>query len=155
MSGNKVALVTGSTRGIGVAIAEVLASKGCDLIITGLGDQATIDKIKSDLETKHGVKVTYLAADLTKTDDIKSMCLAISDLYPDGLDILVNNAATGIWDSIPVEHFPLDRWSNILAVNLTAPFLLIQTFLPGMKKKGWGRIVNMGGLIIKFFFITF
>ena len=136
----KVALVTGSTSGIGLAIAQALAGEGARLMINGFGDAAEIERTRAGLASEHRVKVLYDAADMTKPDAIASMMKrAVAELG--AVDILVNNA--GIQHVAPVDDFPPEKWDAILAINLSAAFHTVRAALPGMKKKGWGRIVNI------------
>ncbi|KAK2141718.1 hypothetical protein LSH36_1053g01075, partial [Paralvinella palmiformis] len=92
---NKVALVTGSTSGIGLSIAETLASRGCSLIITGFGDDEHISKITENIRSKYEVKINYIFADLSNTKDISTLWQQVTELYPEGVDILVNSAGWG------------------------------------------------------------
>ncbi|MEA3012120.1 MAG: 3-hydroxybutyrate dehydrogenase [Sphingomonadales bacterium] len=125
----KTALVTGSTSGIGLAIARALAGEGAKLILNGFGDPAEIEKLRAELGAG------YSGADLTKADAIAAM---MAEAGP--VDILVNNAGTQ--HVAPVDEFPVDKWDLIIALNLTAAFHTTRLALPGMKAKGWGRIVN-------------
>jgi 3-hydroxybutyrate dehydrogenase len=125
----KTALVTGSTSGIGLAIARALAAEGAKLILNGFGDPAEIEKLQAELGAG------YSGADLTKADAIEAM---MAEAGP--VDILVNNAGTQ--HVAPVDEFPVDKWNLIIALNLTAAFHTTRLALPGMKAKGWGRIVN-------------
>jgi 3-hydroxybutyrate dehydrogenase len=136
----KSAIVTGSTSGIGLGIAESLAAQKCNVMLNGFGDKAEIEKLRAGLESKFGVKVAYSAADLSKPADARQMvqdCIAAFG----SCDILVNNA--GIQFVAPIEEFPDDRWDAIIAINLSAAFHAAKAAIPGMKKKGWGRIVNI------------
>ncbi|XP_063426003.1 D-beta-hydroxybutyrate dehydrogenase-like [Mytilus trossulus] len=141
----KVAVVTGSTTGIGLGIARHLANLGCNVILTGLGGATLIDGLVEEFTRKYAGKTYFVACDLTKEDEINTFCSNICSIFPEGIDILVNNA--GIQFTASIENYPLDTWNNMMAVGLTAPFLLIQEFLPKMKKKGWGRIVNMASMM--------
>lgn len=136
----KVALVTGSTSGIGLGIAERLASASCDVIITGFGEQSVIDGIVERIKSNSGVGCQFLGADLKDETSITEMCRQVQTLYPAGVDILVNNA--GFQHVCPIDEYPVSVWHDMIAVQLTAPFLLIKHCLPYMKNKGWGRIVN-------------
>ena len=136
----KTALVTGSTSGIGLGIATRLAQDGASIILNGFGDAAEIERTRAGLASEHRVKVLYDAADMTKPDAIASMMKrAVAELG--AVDILVNNA--GIQHVAPVDDFPPEKWDAILAINLSAAFHTVRAALPGMKKKGWGRIVNI------------
>jgi 3-hydroxybutyrate dehydrogenase len=129
----KVALVTGSTSGIGLAIAKALAAEGARLMINGFGDPADIER-----ETK-ALGAVYDGADLSKPAEIERMLKRCADDLG-GPDVLVNNA--GIQHVAPVEDFPPEKWDAIIAINLTAAFHTTRLAVPGMKLKGWGRIIN-------------
>jgi len=135
------AVVTGSTSGIGLGIATVLASKGANLVINGFGEAAAIETVRADLEAKYGVKVVYSGADISKPDEVKAMVdLCVSSFG--AIDILVNNA--GIQYTESVEDFPIERWNAIIAINLSGVFFGAQAALPHMKAKGFGRISSIG-----------
>src|SRR4051794_25904788 len=129
----KVALVTGSTSGIGLAIARSFAAEGAKLMINGFGDPAEIEAICKELGAIHD------GADMSKPDEIERMMRRCADELG-GPDVLVNNA--GIQHVAPVEDFPPEKWEAIIAINLVAAFHTIRFAVPGMKKKGWGRIIN-------------
>jgi 3-hydroxybutyrate dehydrogenase len=131
----KTALVTGSTSGIGLAIAHALAAEGADLVINGFGDPDAIEKQRAALAEAHGGTVRYNGADLTRSDEIEAMMAEIG-----GVDILVNNA--GMQHVAPIDEFPVDKWNLILALNLSAAFHTTRLAIPGMKQRGWGRIIN-------------
>ncbi len=133
------ALVTGSTSGIGLAIAKALAAQGSDVVINGFGDAAGIETSRAGLEAEFGVRAIYDGADMSKPDEIAAMIKHAEDALG-GLDILVNNA--GIQFVSPVEDFPIDKWNQILAINLSSAFHAIRAAVPGMKARKWGRIVN-------------
>ena len=137
------AVVTGSTSGIGLGIANVLASKGANLVINGFGDAAEIETERAGLEKKYGVKVVYSGADISKPDDVKAMIdLCVSSFGK--IDILVNNA--GIQYTESVEDFPAEKWHAIIAINLSGVFFGMQAALPYMQAKGFGRIINIGSV---------
>jgi 3-hydroxybutyrate dehydrogenase len=135
----KSALVTGSTSGIGLAIARALAAQGANVTINGFGDQAAIEKERSGIEKEFGVKAVYSPADMTKPADIADMVKTAEKTFG-SLDVLVNNA--GIQFVSPIEDFPIDKWDQILAINLSAAFHAIRAAVPGMKSRKWGRIIS-------------
>jgi 3-hydroxybutyrate dehydrogenase len=125
----KTALVTGSTSGIGLAVARALAAEGAKVILNGFGDAGEIERIRAELDAG------YSGADLTQPDAIEQMTAEAGEV-----DILVNNA--GMQHVAPIDQFPVEKWDLILALNLSAAFHTIRLALPGMKAKGWGRIIN-------------
>ncbi|WP_457446244.1 3-hydroxybutyrate dehydrogenase [Roseateles sp. P5_E4] len=136
----KTALVTGSTSGIGLGIARSLAAQGANVVLNGFGDPHDIEKLRLTLIEQHDVQVRYDPADMSQPDQIdRMMGKAIAEFG--AIDLLVNNA--GIQHVAPVEEFPVDRWYAILAINLSAGFHTTRLAVPAMKKKGWGRIVNV------------
>ncbi|HKX38099.1 MAG TPA: 3-hydroxybutyrate dehydrogenase [Burkholderiales bacterium] len=136
----KTALVTGSTSGIGLGIAERLAAEGAHIVLNGLGQPADAERIAADLRQRHRVKVVYDGADMSRPEAVFAMVRkAIAEFG--ALDILVNNA--GIQHVAPVDDFPPAKWDAILAINLSAAFHTVRAALPAMKKNGWGRIVNV------------
>jgi 3-hydroxybutyrate dehydrogenase len=134
----KSALVTGSTSGIGLAIARALAREGADVMLNGFGDAGEIAGIRQEMEAG-GTKVVYSGADLTRPEEIHSMMAEATDQFG-GVDILVNNA--GMQHVAPIDQFPVDRWDLIIALNLSAAFHTIRLALLTMKARGWGRIIN-------------
>lgn len=136
----KLALITGSTSGIGLGIAQVLARHGANLLLNGFGDADQIDALVRQLAAEHGVSVGFAGGDLTKVDDIERMMKEIADQHG-GVDILVNNA--GIQHVSPVESFPVERWDAVIALNLSAAFHTTRLALPRMKERNWGRIINI------------
>ena len=139
MLNGKTALVTGSTSGIGKVIAARMASDGANLVINGFGDDAEIEAFRKSLEGDHGVRAVYSGADLTDPSAIERLIgLAVSEFG--GVDVLVNNA--GVQHVAPIDEFPVAKWDLIIALNLTAAFHTIRLTLPGMREKGWGRIIN-------------
>src|SRR3954451_3090984 len=135
----KVALVTGSTSGIGLAIARTFAQEGANICINGFGDAAAIEKERSGIEKDFGVKAIYSGADMSKGAETEAMVGdAIKQLG--SVDILVNNA--GIQFVSPVEDFPPEKWDQIIAINLSAAFHATRAAVPGMKAKKWGRIIS-------------
>ena len=135
----KTALVTGSTSGIGLGIAKALAAEGASLIINGFGDAGAIEAERMGLEALSGAKAAYDDADLTQPEAIAEM-FARADAEMGGVDILVNNAGTQFVS--PVEDFPVEKWDLILALNLSSAFHTMRHAIPGMRKKGWGRIIG-------------
>ena len=135
----KTALVTGSTSGIGLAIARSLAAEGANLVINGFGDAEAIEVERAGLEQANGGRALYSAADLTQVEAIEAM-MAEAEAELGGVDILVNNA--GMQHVAPVDEFPVDKWNLIIALNLSAVFHTTRLALPGMKAKGWGRVIN-------------
>ena len=135
----KSALVTGSTSGIGLAIARALAAQGANVTINGFGDKAAIEKERSGIETEFGVKAVYSAADMTKPDEIADMVHTAEKTFG-SLDVLVNNA--GIQFVAPIEEFPVEKWNQIIAINLSAAFHAVRAAVPGMKSRKWGRIIS-------------
>jgi len=136
----KTALVTGSTSGIGLGIARELAARGAHIVLNGFGDAAQIVQLRNELADAHGVEVMYDGADMSRADAIESM-MARATAEFGAVDLLINNA--GIQHVAPIEEFPLDKWNAILGVNLSAAFHTMRLALPAMKKKGFGRIVNV------------
>ena len=135
---SKTALITGSTSGIGLGIAKALAAAGATIIINGFGEPDAIEAERAALAVLNGGKAIYDGADLTKPDEIEAM-FQRADKDLGGVDILVNNA--GMQFVSPVEDFPPEKWDMIIALNLTASFHTIRHAVPGMRKKGWGRII--------------
>jgi 3-hydroxybutyrate dehydrogenase len=135
----KVALVTGSTSGIGLAIARAYAKQGADIVINGFGDKGAIEKERAGIEADFGVRALYSGADMSKGTEIAAM-IAEAQAKLGSVDILVNNA--GIQFVSPIEDFPPEKWDQIIAINLSAAFHAIRAAVPGMKAKKWGRIVN-------------
>ncbi|HZM33811.1 MAG TPA: 3-hydroxybutyrate dehydrogenase [Burkholderiales bacterium] len=138
----KVAIVTGSTSGIGLGIARALAGEGADVLLNGFGDKVVIDRLVSELRAAKA-RVAYSGADMSKPDEVAAM-VAQAQRELGGVDILVNNA--GIQHVAPVEEFPPERWDAVIAVNLSAAFHAIRTALPLMKARNWGRIVNIASV---------
>lgn len=137
---NKTAIVTGSTSGIGQAIAKALAKQGCNIMLNGLGDMAKIEEDRKALEKDAGVKVLYHGADMTKPDQIADLIAKTKSAFG-SVDIIVNNA--GIQHVAPVEEFPPEKWDQIIAINLTSAFHMTRHAVPIMKNAGWGRIINI------------
>jgi 3-hydroxybutyrate dehydrogenase len=136
----KVALVTGSTSGIGLGIARALASAGADIMLNGFGDAAAIERLRAGLEGEHGVRARYCGADLAVPADIVRLVGETEKTFG-APDILVNNA--GIQFTAPVAEFPDERWDAVIAINLSAVFHASKAAIPLMQRKGWGRIINI------------
>jgi 3-hydroxybutyrate dehydrogenase len=136
----KLALVTGSTSGIGLGMARALAQRGCNLVINGFGEQAEIDRLVKSLADEHGVKVIFEAADLSKVEDTEKLMKRCTQTHG-GVDILINNA--GIQHVSRIEDFPVERWDAIIALNLSAVFHATRLALPTMRQRNWGRIINI------------
>jgi 3-hydroxybutyrate dehydrogenase len=135
----KTALVTGSTSGIGLACARALAAEGANVVINGFGDSDEIEIVRVSLEQMSGGKAIYSSADLTRPEAIATMFgEAQEEIGP--VDILVNNA--GVQHVAPVEAFPVEKWDLIIGLNLSAAFHCMRLVLPGMRERGWGRIVS-------------
>jgi 3-hydroxybutyrate dehydrogenase len=137
----KAALVTGSTSGIGKAIATRLAAEGANVMLNGFGDAKEVEALRAGLERDHKVTAAYSGADLTRTDAIEQMMDQAKAAFG-GVDILVNNA--GVQHVAPIEDFPVAKWDLIIALNLTSAFHTTRLALPFMKSRKWGRILNMG-----------
>ncbi|MCW2315940.1 3-hydroxybutyrate dehydrogenase [Rhodoblastus acidophilus] len=135
----KTAVVTGSTSGIGLAIARAFAKEGCNVVINGFGEVAAIEAERSKIETEFGVKAAYDGADMTKPAEIAGLVHNAEQTFG-SVDILVNNA--GIQFVSPIEDFPVEKWDQIIAINLSSAFHTIHAAIPGMKARKWGRIIN-------------
>jgi 3-hydroxybutyrate dehydrogenase len=139
----KTALITGSTSGIGLGYARALAAEGANVMINGFGDQSAIDGYVAELATASGGGALHSGADMTKPDEIRAM---VSDCAAKlgTPDILINNA--GIQHVAPIDEFPDDKWDAVLAIILSSAFHSTKAALPGMKAKGWGRVINTGSM---------
>jgi 3-hydroxybutyrate dehydrogenase len=135
----KTAVVTGSTSGIGLAIARALAKDGANVLINGFGDKAEIERERTAIEKEFGGKASYSPADMTKPTEIAGM-IASAEKEFGAVDILVNNA--GIQHVAPIEEFPIEKWDAIIAINLCAAFHAMRATVPGMKARKWGRIIS-------------
>ena len=137
----KVALVTGSTSGIGLGILQKLASCGYNVVMNGLvKTQSDVDEIITKITQDHGVEILFSPADLSNASQIEGMMESILQKFG-RIDVLVNNA--GIQFVSPVEDFPVEKWDKIIALNLSAVFHTTRLVVPAMKKQGWGRIINI------------
>ena len=136
----KTALVTGSTSGIGLMIAQNLAEKGANIVLNGFGEAGAIEGERARFEKDYGVKVIYNAADMTKPAEIEAM-IKDAETTLGSVDILVNNA--GIQHVSPIVEFPIDKWDAIIAINLSSAFHTIRAAAPGMIGRKWGRIINI------------
>ena len=136
----RAAIVTGSTGGIGLGIATALAAQGADVLLNGFGEPAETEAVRRTLTETYGVRTEYSPADMSRPPEIRRMVVDAMEAFG-AVDILVNNA--GIQAVAPVEEFPDERWDAVLAVNLSAAFHATKAVVPGMKRRGWGRIVNI------------
>ena len=139
----KSALITGSTSGIGLGIARALAGQGCNIMMNGLGSPEVIEATRMDLETEFGIEVRFHGADMTRPEEIAALVQSTAGAFG-AVDILVNNA--GIQHTAPIEEFPPERWSSIIAINLSSSFYTIHHAVPFMKRSGWGRIINVASV---------
>jgi 3-hydroxybutyrate dehydrogenase len=136
----KVAVITGSTSGIGLGIAKALARSGAAVVLNGFGEAQAIEALRRDMAAEHRVPVEYSSADMSRPEEITQM-VADAEAKLGRVDILVNNA--GIQHVAPVDEFPSEKWEQILSINLSSNFYAIRAALPGMKARGWGRIINI------------
>lgn len=136
----KAAVITGSTSGIGLGIARALAGQGASVMLNGFGDPGEIETLRQGLSKEFGVKTLYHPADVSRPAEIKQL-IEESSRALGAVDILVNNA--GVQHVAPVEEFPLEQWDRVLAIDLSAGFHAIRAALPGMRQRGWGRIINI------------
>jgi 3-hydroxybutyrate dehydrogenase len=136
----KTAIVTGSTSGIGLGIAEAFARSGANVVLNGFGDALQIEKTRSELAQGTNAKIVYSPADMSKPQAIACMVRQTVDMFG-GVDIMVNNA--GIQHVAPIEEFPDERWDAIMAINLSSAFHATKLVLPGMRQRGWGRVINV------------
>ncbi len=139
----RTAIVTGSTSGIGKGIATALAEAGANVMLNGFGDVSDIEAQRRDLEHRFGIQASYHGADMSQPSEIRNLAAAAEQRFG-SVDILVNNA--GIQHTALVEDFPEDRWNAIIAVNLSAAFHATRAVVGSMKKRGWGRIINIASV---------
>jgi 3-hydroxybutyrate dehydrogenase len=135
----RTAIVTGSTSGIGLACARAFAGAGANIVLNGMGGAADVEKERLAIESEFGVKAIYSPADMAKPSEIAGL-IALGEATFGAVDILVNNA--GVQHVSPIEEFPLEKWDAVIAINLSAAFHAIRAAVPGMKKRGWGRIIT-------------
>jgi 3-hydroxybutyrate dehydrogenase len=133
------AVITGSTSGIGLTYARAFAAEGANVLINGFGEAAAIEKERVSIESDFGVKAAYSPADMTRPDEIAGM-IATAEKTFGSVDVLVNNA--GIQFVSPIEEFPVDKWNQIIAINLSSAFHTMRAAIPGMKARKWGRIIS-------------
>ncbi|NDF11553.1 MAG: 3-hydroxybutyrate dehydrogenase [Proteobacteria bacterium] len=136
----RVAVVTGSTSGIGLGIANALAAEGCHIVLNGFGDSKEIESIRSGLEKTYKVRAIYVDCDLSKPAQVQKLIHVAEEKFG-RVDILVNNA--GMQYVAPVQEFSGEKWEQLLSVNLSASFYTIHEALPGMQQRGFGRIINI------------
>jgi 3-hydroxybutyrate dehydrogenase len=136
---SKSALVTGSTSGIGLAYARAFAREGANVMLNGFGEPGAIEGERAGIEREFGVKAIHSPADMSKPDEIAAM-VAMAERELGAVDILVNNA--GVQNVAPIEEFPIEKWDQIIAINLSSAFHAMRATIPGMKARGWGRIIS-------------
>jgi len=134
------AIVTGSTSGIGLGIAEALGAAGANVMLNGFGDMSEIERIRTRLAAEHGVEVAYHGADMSKPDDIAALAAATKSSFG-SVDIVINNA--GIQHVSPIEDFPIAKWDAIISINLSSAFHLVRETFADMKSRNWGRVINI------------
>jgi 3-hydroxybutyrate dehydrogenase len=135
----KAAVVTGSTSGIGLACARAFAGAGANIVLNGIGAPVDVEKERSAIENDFGLEAAYSPADMSKPREIAEMIALVEKTFG-RIDVLVNNA--GIQHVSPIEEFPVDKWDAIIAINLSSAFHAIRAAVPGMKRRGWGRIIS-------------
>jgi 3-hydroxybutyrate dehydrogenase len=136
----KTAIVTGSTSGIGLGIAEAFARGGANIVLNGFGEATQIEETRRELAHRTNAKIVYSPADMSKPKAIEQMVRQTVDTFG-AVDIMVNNA--GIQHVAPIEEFPDEKWDAILAINLSSAFHATKFVLPMMRQKGWGRVINV------------
>jgi 3-hydroxybutyrate dehydrogenase len=135
----KVAVVTGSTSGIGLAYARAFAGAGANIVLNGIGAPADVEKTRTAIENDFGVKAIYSPANMAEPIEIANM-ISFAERTFGSVDVLVNNA--GIQHVSPIEDFPVEKWDAVIAINLSSAFHAIRAVTPGMKQRGWGRILT-------------
>ncbi len=140
MAARKTAIVTGSTSGIGLAIAEALAAEGCNVALNSFSDTKEDHALAARIAAGHGVECIYVKADMSKPDECRALVAKAAERFG-SVGVLVNNA--GIQHVSPVEDFPIEKWDAIIAINLSSAFHTIAAAIPLMKRQGGGRIVNI------------
>jgi 3-hydroxybutyrate dehydrogenase len=140
---DKCALITGSVRGLGLATAHRFAAAGCNLILNGFDEAQDIETLRSGIEERHGVRAIYDSADLRRPEEIERMISSAIATF-ESIDILINNAV--VRHTAAVEAFATAEWDDGIAVNVSAAFHTIRLALPGMKRRGWGRIINVSSI---------
>jgi 3-hydroxybutyrate dehydrogenase len=140
MTRKKSAIVTGSTSGIGLGMAKALAADGMNVMLNGFGDAGEIEAIRCALAAEHGIEAGYHGADMTRPDEIGAL-FEVAEAQFGAVDVIVNNA--GIQHVAPIEDFPPEKWDAIIAINLSSAFHLTRHAIPGMKARGWGRVINL------------
>lgn len=139
----KCTLITGSTQGLGLATARRFAAAGCHVVLNGFGDASEIEAIRASIEKQHSVRVLYCNADLAQPAEIERMLARATETFG-AVDVLVNNAV--VRHAAPIDEFPPGAWDLGLAVNLSAAFHTIRLALPAMRRRNWGRIVNVSSI---------
>lgn len=137
---NRTAIITGSTSGIGLGVAEALAADGCNIVLNSFSDTPEDHALAEKLAAKHGIEAAYISADMSKAEDCRALVEQAVERFG-RIDVLVNNA--GIQHVAPVEDFPIEKWNAILAINLSSSFHTIAAATPHMKAAGRGRIINI------------
>ena len=140
---DKCALITGSTQGLGYAMAERLAAEGCHVVLNGFGDPVQIERKRRHLEDSHGVRVLHHGADLGVPGEIAQL-VETAEHALGAVDIVINNAV--VRHFAPIESFKVEDWDRALAVNLSAAFHVTRLVLPGMRRRDFGRIVNISSI---------